>query len=482
METLNTPTTAEERLADSDITAAVEQLFRLRKGVGANHIQVATQAGVVLLTGFTENLLARERAADIALAVRGVCGVVNQLEVKPPDVPDARLQHDVNQALQHDPAVCHYPVSCRVHSGTVTALGTLQTWAEKRLVLNVLKGVRGVRSVADRLTFRGSEIDNTDDEITAQIRAFLDWSIRVNSALVEISTRDKVVHVSGTVGTAAEKEYVVETAYTAGATRVDAHNLLVAAWALSPELRRNKYAPRTDAAVAKAVHDVLRHDPRLTGFAPAVLVKNGVVTLTGSVGNLRAKRSAEQDARGVVGVWEVENQLLVPGQAPEHAASIRQHLQEALARDPYVGHYTFSPEVQNGEVQLLGTVRTHFEQQHAEEVATGIDGVTRLENRVQVQPSNSPFAPQNFPLTGGYESTPQTVPDSTLEQRIRNHFFWCPTLHAQEIQVAVERGRATLTGTVDTWLDRKKAARDAREAGARDVNNHLRVATPGPLE
>lgn len=41
----------------------------------------------------------------------------------------------------------------------------------------------------------------------------------------------------------------------------------------------------------------------------------------------------------------------------------------------------------------------------------------------------------------------------------------------------VDQGRATLVGTVDTWLDRKQAALEAYEAGARDVNNHLRVRT-----
>ena len=46
------------------------------------------------------------------------------------------------------------------------------------------------------------------------------------------------------------------------------------------------------------------------------------------------------------------------------------------------------------------------------------------------------------------------------------------------MDVQVEGGRATLTGTVDTWLDRKHAA---HEAGAREVNNHLLVLTTSPI-
>ena len=41
----------------------------------------------------------------------------------------------------------------------------------------------------------------------------------------------------------------------------------------------------------------------------------------------------------------------------------------------------------------------------------------------------------------------------------------------------VENGRATLTGTVDTWLDREQVAFDAYEAGALVVDNDLLLST-----
>ena len=39
----------------------------------------------------------------------------------------------------------------------------------------------------------------------------------------------------------------------------------------------------------------------------------------------------------------------------------------------------------------------------------------------------------------------------------------------------MEKGRATLTGTADTWLVRQQAATVAYELGAWDVNNHVRT-------
>ena len=65
---------ATEHLSDSDITAAIELFFLTKKGVPAHLIDVATHDGIVKLMGITDNLLASERAEEIALAVRGVRG------------------------------------------------------------------------------------------------------------------------------------------------------------------------------------------------------------------------------------------------------------------------------------------------------------------------------------------------------------------------------------------------------------------------
>ena len=81
------PITA-DHVTDAAITAAVELYFLTKKGVPAHLIDVTTHEGIVQLTGITDNLLARERAEEIALLVRGVRGVVNELLISTPDVPD----------------------------------------------------------------------------------------------------------------------------------------------------------------------------------------------------------------------------------------------------------------------------------------------------------------------------------------------------------------------------------------------------------
>jgi osmotically-inducible protein OsmY len=465
------PATA-EHVSDAAITAAVELFFLAERGVPAHLIDVSTHAGIVQLTGITDNLLARERAEEVTQAVRGVRGVVNELLISTPDVPDEELNAQLATALADDPATADYNVQATAADGVVTVTGMVQSWAEKQLVLRVVRGVRGVRRLHfDNLVIQWGEVQNSDEEITTQIRELLEWDIRVHSDLVEIRTNDRVVHLSGTVGSAAEKTLVIATANQAGASRVEARDLFVAYWALSPELRSHKYAARSDEDIAAAVRDAFLYDPRVLSFQPTIVVHNGVVTLSGAVSNLRAKQDAERDARDVVGVWDVHNLLKVRTNLFIPDLNVTRSIEQALARDPYVGFFDFSVYVRNGKASLYGQVGSHFEQQQVGDVASGVNGVADLENWVTVAAS------PGFDGFAIYQPRPNA--DFALAERIRTRWFWSPSLHNQLIEVLVEKGRATLTGTVATWLDREQAAYDAYSAGARYVDNDLLVTASG---
>ena len=468
-------------LTDADITAAIETLLATKKGLNAHLVAVSTHDGLVTLTGFTDTLLARARAEEVALAVRGVRGVTSTVAVRTEEIGDAELQRDVAGALADDPATDDYQVQCTVAGGVVTLSGLVQSWAEKQLVLRVLQGVRGVNAfVTDHLTIRGGEILNSDEEITTQVRELLDWDIRVNGDLVAVRTLDQVVHLSGTVGTHAEKDRLVAIAYQTGATRVDARDLFVAYWALGRAIRREKFAPKTDAAIAGAVRDTLCFNPRMRAAETLVQVHAGVVTLAGTVCNLRTKLEAERDARHVVGVANVHNLLKVRPERSVPDEDIARTMAAALARDPYVGPGAVHVQVHGGKALLSGRVSRHFEVEHAGDVAAGVSGVVDVNNRLEVA---SLFAAEegfaaSFPGANGPGRA--ATPDHALAERIRARYCWSASLHDQDVAVHVEKGRATLTGTVDTWLDRKHAAVAAHEAGAREVNNHLLVLSTAP--
>jgi osmotically-inducible protein OsmY len=474
MRILETPTlSTAEIMDDADITAAIELFFLTKKGVGSALIEVATQDGIVELTGSTDSLLARQRAEEIALAVRGVRGVINELVVCTADVPGTELYLNVGRALADDPATRDYNLRYTVAEGTVRLAGQVQSWAQKQLALRVVEGVRGVRHIEhDQLTTGSSHLPQSDQEITSQIQELLDWDIRLKNNLVQVRTTGRVVCLTGTVGSAAAKARIEAMAYAAGATRVDDRNLVVARWALEQGARADDAGPRTDDEIARAVRETFRRDPRLVAFEPLVQAHDGVVTLVGLASNLRARHAAEQDARHVVGVAEVHNLVKVRSDRFWPDTDVRQRVANALQRDPYVSRYDLSVNVLSGKAYLYGRVNNHFEQEQAADVAAGVNGVVEVESRITV-PGEGAWAAASLDNRPTALNEPPANPDHDLAERIRTRYFWSALLHNQPIEVQVENGRATLTGVVDTWLERRQAAREARELGAREVNNHL---------
>ncbi|OON69951.1 BON domain-containing protein [Hymenobacter sp. CRA2] len=451
-------------LADLAITAAVERLFTRQRGISAAFINVATHAGIVMLTGFTDHLLGRDRAEEVAKAVRGVRGVINNVEVRTPDVSDEVLRQDVAEALATNPATHPLPLTCRAQNGVVELRGTVRNWAERQLALHVAKGVRGICQLTDHLEHASRPVTGNDERLATEIRELLRWNVRVHAGLVSVEVRGGRVTLGGGVGSAAERSEVVGMAWAAGAGLVDSLALRVDPELPPDELRRDKYAYHADADIARALRDALRYDPRVVLSEPEVAVHNGLVTLRGAVSSLGARLAAEQDARGIVGVLGVRNLLTVcPPELPADPL-IRRRVQAALRRDPYLHDVALAVQVRNGWVSLSGTVGTRFETARAERVASQINGVVHVENHLQLP---APVLAQ--------------PDDAALADAIRHELHWNTFLHDQPVQVTVNHGRATLRGTVEDWHRAQMVVHCAYVAGARAVNDQLRIREELPL-
>ena len=98
-------------LTDDRITAAVTHDLLFEENVRLNHVDVATNHGIVTLSRSVDNLLAKERAVRVAESIRGVRGVIDEITVTPASRPDEDIRKDVLAALIQDPATDSYPVS-----------------------------------------------------------------------------------------------------------------------------------------------------------------------------------------------------------------------------------------------------------------------------------------------------------------------------------------------------------------------------------
>ena len=458
------------KLNDLDITLAVDTQLENDDGVPAHRIDVRTRDGIVSLNGSVPHLLARERAGEIATRVKGVRSVVNRIEILPVPRSDDQIRRDVELALVADPATNFFGLKVGVRDGTVSLSGRVSSWQEERLCTLVAKGVSGVREVLSNIEVAPSP-QRSDDEIRAEIERRLDFDVWVDAELIDVKVIKGRVILSGTVGSLAEKKRAFGDAWIAGVKSVEDKELRVD-WFKHSDMRRSRtYEPKSDAEIRQAVKDAFAYDPRISRFDPGIEVKNGVITLTGRVDSLQAKKAAEQDARNTRGVWQVKNHLKIwpagvgPSSkpAPDADAEVARAVRAALARDPYVHQHEIAVTVNNYLVVLRGTVDSAFEKEKAAETALRVRGVADLINNLSVERSWTPKE------------------DWEIKQDIESELWWSPFVDSEDIDVSVSDGVATLVGQVDTLRDRRIATENAHEGGARSVRNHLKVRY-GPAE
>jgi len=468
---------------DASVASAIESEFITDTAVPSDEIDVLVDEGVVTLTGSVPHLLAKERAVHITEIVKGVRSVVDRLEVDPPRIADDTvIEHDVTDALLRDPATDSYEIAISVNEGVVTLIGDVESWSERRLCETVAKSAVGVRDVVNQITV-SFDTERPDAEIRQEIERTLEWDALVDAALVDVSVEDGAVTLAGTVGSAAEKRRARQQAWVAGTTSVDAGDLQVARWARDDDLREDEYAARPDDEVEQAVIDALGRDPRVFSFNVDVDVDGGRVTLSGIVDNLSARRAAETDARNTVGAHTVINHLKVRPVEARGDDAIAADVRRALLVNPIVDRYAIDVDVHDGRAILSGTVDSHYEKAQADTVASRVNGVVDVSNHLLVaKPVPYAYDPwvdtwniydfDWYDTTAAYSFTP----DWRIENQIESELYWSPFVDADEVEVSVADGVATLTGRVDSRLESGAARDNAYEGGATYVRNQLDVA------
>ncbi len=479
---------------DGGITAAVEDGFKYEKGVSWTDVDVSTSQGIVTLSGSVDNLLAKERAVKIAESIRGVRGVIDRTTVTPVSRLDEDIRKDTLTALLQDPATESYQVAVSVQSGVVTLTGSVGSYAEKQLAARIAKGVKGANEIRNDVTMNYQK-GRTDAEIDADVKARLQWDVWINGNMINTAVKAGKVTLTGTVGSAISKSRASDDAWINGVSDVDASGLTVEPWAREDARRKMKFAERADSEIMHAVVAAFRLDPRVSAFSPSVTVEGGVVILGGAVGDLKAKAAAEQDARNIVGVWQIDNLLKVRPKGRPTDAEMEKQLKAALLWDPLLNSSTIDVAIINRIAYVSGAVASTFQKAEAHDVASRTKGVLLVRNRLKVEPEYSisyndwPYSYDGGTLysDGGilYTRGPSVISetfgpqpyltDEQIKTKIEHAFFWSPFVDRDDITVTVHGGVATLTGTVGTWIGLGEADKDARKSGAAYVINRVEV-------
>jgi len=473
-----------QNVADGEIATALESALLFETSVPSYRIDTSVIDGVATLSRTVKGILAKERALMAAKATRGVRSVVDKIEVNPPKRSDAELAKDVNNALLLDPAADSYEVDVTAKDGVVTLKGTVDSWQERKLAAHVAKGVRGVSEVVDEM-MHNYDLDRSDSELQAEIERAMEIDVILRPLFITTEVEDREVKLTGTVGSSAEKDRAINKAFVMGVREVDATGLEVDSWASTDIKKEGLPVIKSDEEIKEAVKDAFLYDPRVFSFNPNVSVNSGMVTLTGTVDNLKAKEAAERDARNTVGVWRVKNHLKVrtPETIPD--STVKANLDSALAWNAITESYEIDSEVENGIVTLTGTVDSFLEKAEAEDVADRTNGALVVKNKLKVDLPDLTYYSYTFdPLwsTAPYhaynnegEMTYPAVSDAEIVEDVEDELFWSPFVDSDDISVTAKQGDVTLTGEVDDWSEFTSATENAYEGGAATVVNKLEI-------
>lgn len=209
-----------------------------------------------------------------------------------------------------------------------------------------------------------------------------------------------------------------------------------------------------------------------------VKTHDGVVTLTGRVDDERAHEQAVQIAQNTDGVKQVHDNLVVgaaAGATPERldSAWITTQLQSRLFADRGIDSREIEVSTDNGVVTIVGRVNTPQEKERAITLARNIEGVTRVDDRLVVQPAGSP---QAVATTGAAPADATATADRMTTSRIQAKFFLDNTLKGRRIDVDTRQGVVTLGGEVASDDERAQALLLARTTeGVERVEDALTV-------
>ena len=215
---------------------------------------------------------------------------------------------------------------------------------------------------------------------------------------------------------------------------------------------------RTDEEIQRDVLDELKFEPRVHPNEVGVVVKDGVVTLTGWVDSYAKKWAAEEAAHRVRGVLAVANDIEVrlPTSAERTDPDIAAAAVRALEWDAAIPVDKLDITVSKGWVTLRGEVEWQYQKQDAERVVRRLQGVRGVSNLIVVRPRLSP---------------------TELKEKIEQALVRTAELDAQRIVVRIEGSKVILEGRVRSWAERREAERVAWAApGITKVDNRITIS------
>lgn len=214
---------------------------------------------------------------------------------------------------------------------------------------------------------------------------------------------------------------------------------------------------KSDIQLQNDVLAELKWDPIVNATDVGVIVKDGVVTLTGHLASYAEKYAAERAAQRVSGVKALAIELTVrlPASYERTDADIAMTAESAIEWNAIVPRDKIHPMVEKGWITLIGEVDWDYQRRAAEAAVRNLLGVKGVTDLVKITP---------------------TISVSDINTKIHDALSRRACIEANRIEISVDGSKVTLQGSVQSWAERAAAVGAAWSApGVSTVVNNLHV-------
>lgn len=479
-------------MTDESVAQAVREKLKWDSSVASDDIDVKVSDGNVTLSGEVSSYDQMRRAAMVARSRSGVQQVINSLTVSAGDLKDDDIRTQVQEAIADDSSLADSGIEAEITDGKVTLTGEVESWSQRSRAERTIGELAGVRQIDNQVTL-AANAGMDDDKIREAVERRFRNDAWLDDSEIDVEVNDGTVALSGTVGSAVILERAREQAQR-WATTVDTSDLQVS-WQDRREqgvtqtsgrdqttTAETDTMARSDEDIREAIQESFADDGRLAGNDLKIEVENGQVTLSGQAANRLDKTEAARLARGIAGVSGVTNEIEISRSATAEPAGLQDRVARALKRNSELRDDDIQCKIADGTATLMGSVDSTYEKNKAESIASGIDGVSEVDNQIEVVgDTTTGFTYYEYYGYPDYsydydDNRDNELTDEELKDNVESEFFWSWSVDGSNIDVSVNQGTVTLTGEVDDLAEKQAAAQNAREAGAVEVRNDLIIA------
>jgi len=342
---------------------------------------VAVAKGEVTLTGEVRSAAQREEAWLLAAEVRGVRAVHNKLMVSGPRTrPDSEIRQDILDSLQRDVYLTGLPITVSVADGIATLSGEVGNAYERLRAVDKTRMINNVRDVHNTITVRSWEQRGVRkaaprpdaSALEKAVHDELEVDSRIPMENIRVETGPQSVTLRGIVPMLQQKRMAEQDAMNVVGVRSVTNLLEVETeW-------------RDDNDLLRDVQTAIDSDDLLNGQDIRVRVRDGLLTLSGTVTTPFRKYHAEEVALRIRGLRGFVNAIMVDVYPQFTDAALRLKIKDRLAAhwETHDVADVIDVTVTNGKATLTGEVTTLAQRAEAERVAALTEGVLSVRNEL----------------------------------------------------------------------------------------------------